>query len=706
MSLNRKNRFINRELSWLEFNQRVLNEATDNSIPLLDRLMFLAITASNLDEFIMVRVGGLKLLIEQGIRKKAACGMTPKQQLQTISSRVRQMIKDQYACYNKTLLPLLKENLITHLKPFEFTNDQSSYAELLFQNEIYPMITPMSIDPDMEPPLLQNMCIYIAVRLKTQNGKDHLAIMPTNQNLDRFITLPGDNGYNYILLEELVCSQIQEFFNGSDVLEAVPFRITRNADLTAREDFTPDFLAEMESVLSQRQISDCVRLEVSNTASKAMLKTLQQFTRMAPEDIYNIPGPLDLSAFSSLVFMDSFHNLRYQQWEPQPSPDIDMTNSIFDEISKRDILLCHPFDSYEPVLQLIEKAANDPDVLAIKQTLYRTSSDSRVMAALNQATLNGKQVTAIVELKARFDEAANIKRARELEAAGAQIIYGIKGLKTHSKICIIVRRERTGIARYVHYGTGNYNEKTAKLYTDISLLTREPNLGRDASTFFNTVSGYSEPQPFLKISAAPTGLREKLLNLIEEETERCEQGQKGQIMAKMNSLVDPEIINALYKASEAGVKIKLNVRGICCLRAGVKGLSSNISVVSIIDRYLEHSRIFYFRHGGVEQIYISSADWMPRNLDRRIELMIPVDDPICRKRLRHVLEVCLSDTAKGYELLPDNTYIRRSTSAKGKLVRSQELLYKEACERVANARKAKYNIFELHRPKKSKNGKK
>jgi len=705
MKTGNKTNIINRELSWLEFNQRVLNEALDDAIPLLDRLMFLSITASNLDEFIMVRVGGLKLMIDRDIRKKDPAGLTPRQQSAAITNRLREMIRDQYECYLDNLLPLLNKHHVAHICPADLSPDQGVYLEAIFENEIYPVITPMVVDTEKDPPLLQNMCIYIAVRLSPKDGesKQDLAIIPVSRNLKRFISLPGQEGYSYMLLEEAICCMTKQLFPGAGVLEAVPFRITRNADLAAREDLTPDFLSEMESVLSQRKISDCVRLEINDGASKTIVRMLQKLCKVTSDDTYYIPGPLDLSAFSALANIESLQNLRYPTWDPQPSPDVDMSNSIFDEISREDIMLCHPFDSYEPVLKLIEEAADDPDVLAIKQTLYRTNANSRVMAALNRATDNGKQVTAIVELKARFDEENNIRRAKELEAAGAQIIYGIKGLKTHSKVCIVVRKERDGIARYVHFGTGNYNEKTARLYTDISLLTRDPDLGKDASTFFNTVSGYSEPQPFLKLVSAPVGLREKLLSLISEETERCRQGQKGLIMAKMNSLVDPELIRALYKASAAGVKIMLNVRGICCLRAGVKGLSSNISVVSIVDRYLEHSRIFYFHHGGTEQVFISSADWMPRNLDRRIELMVPADDRRCRKILKHILDVCLNDTVKGYRLMPDGTYKRLAPSGKKKAasVRSQQVLHHEACERAASIQKVNQNIFELHRPRKS-----
>lgn len=709
MKKNTEAKFINRELSWLEFNQRVLNEALDDSVPLLERLMFLSITASNLDEFLMVRVGGLKLMIEQNVRKKDPAGMTPRQQLKSVSDRIRSMINDQYECFGELLLPLLRRNDIAHTGQIIPVPEQEAYIENYFNETVYPTITPMAVDDKADFPLLQNLGLNIAVRLasKEETSACSFAVIPISRNLNRFIALPGSKGYSYALVESVILSHINAFFPGIPVLEAIPFRITRNADLSAREDLTPDFLAEMEFILKMRKTSGCVRLETGRGVSKTLLRFLQKGYGITDTDTYHIPGPLDLSAFSQIASMDEFPHLRYQPWEPQPSPDIDINNSIFDEIAGKDILLYHPFDSYEPVLRLVEEAAEDPDVLAIKQTLYRTGAPSRVMAALEKAVENGKHVTAIIELKARFDEAVNIQRARDLEASGAQIIYGIKGLKTHSKICIVVRKEKNSITRYVHYGTGNYNEKTARLYTDASLLTCDPDLGKDASTFFNTVSGYSEPQKFLKISSAPIGLRETLLSLIGDEAERSRQGQKGLIMAKMNSLVDPEIINALYRASCSGVKIRLNVRGICCLYAGIKNLSGNISVVSIIDRFLEHSRIFYFLHGGNEQIFISSADWMPRNLDRRVELMIPVDDHKCRQQLKHILETCLNDTIKGYKLQPGGTYKRTSPAGKKhKPSRSQEILFREACSRVVSAKETMHKIFELHRPKKQTHKKK
>lgn len=700
MSKNKKILYTNRELSWLAFNQRVLNEAMDTSVPVLDRLFFLSVTASNLDEFIMVRVGGLKLMIEHKSRKKDFSGMTPRQQMSQITKRVKTMIENQYNCFSTSLSHLLEKNNICRLFDNNLDATQRFFFDTYFEEELFPVLTPIAIRTDRNFPLLRNLSLHIAVRFElNSNSSDQFAIIPVPANFSRFIFLPSDKIHSYVLLEDLIIAHAQSLFPGFRIIEAVPFRITRNADLTVREDLTPDFMAEMENILKSRKSSDSVRLEIAESSSTKTRSFLQKKLGLSNDDTFLINGPLDLSAFSELAFMDGFQHLRYAASAPQPPAGMDMQNSIFDEISRSDFLLCHPFESFDPVLKLIEEAARDPHVIAIKQTLYRTASNSRVMDALMTAVENGKHVTAIVELKARFDEARNIERAVELERAGAQIIYGIKNLKTHSKVCVVVRRESNGIARYMHFGTGNYNEKTARLYTDISYLTKDVELGKDASKFLNMVTGYSEPQKFLKISCAPLGLREALLEYINEETERSRQGQKAVIMAKMNSLVDPDIINALYAAAHAGVTIKLNVRGICCLRAGVKGLSKKISVVSIVDRYLEHSRIFYFYHGGTENVFISSADWMPRNLDRRIELMVPVGSPPLKKRLIHILETCLNDKDKGYFMQSDGSYKRRLRKpGKAFTSRSQELLYKEICKIIDEQSKASRKVFEIHKP--------
>ncbi|MGH7128843.1 MAG: polyphosphate kinase 1, partial [Planctomycetaceae bacterium] len=455
-------------------------------------------------------------------------------------------------------------------------------------------------------------------------------VIPFGPAANRFITLPSEGGYAFLLLEDVVRQFVQRFFPGEDVVECVPFRITRNAEFSIREDAAGDLLSEMEEVLDARKLSDCARLEIAQDATPATLSFLQETLDVGDRDTYRLSGPLDLAAFMRLTDVRGYDHLKYPPWPPQPSPQVDLTQSLFETISQRDVLLYHPFESFEPVQRLIEEAAADPDVLAIKQTLYRTSRNSPIVAALAKAAENGKSVAVVVELKARFDEARNIEWAKSLEQSGVQVIYGVKGLKTHAKTCIIVRREPHGIQRYVHFGTGNYNEITARLYTDASFITSNDELAADAVSFFNAITGYSQPQPFHRIDVAPIGLRERLLEMINTETERRRHGQPAQILAKLNALVDPTMIDALYEASQAGVEIKLNVRGVCCLRPGVKGLSDHIQVVSVIDRYLEHSRIFYFHHGGDRRVYLSSADWMPRNLDRRIELLVPVDDPAAK----------------------------------------------------------------------------
>lgn len=686
---------MNRELSWLGFNQRVLEEALDSAVPLLERAKFLAITGSNLDEFFMVRVGGLHLLVKEGRRKRDPSGMTPQQQLRAVAQASREMINEQYRCYNDELSPALEEAGIKRLRPDELTADERGYLQKYFDEEVYPVVTPMVLDADCGFPLLVNQSVHMMVRLSGSGiGKTQpFAVFPLGRNMNRFVPLPQSRGYHYILLEDLVALYIDRFFPGKEVMEATPFRITRNADLAVEQDLVIDLLAEMQEVLKERRKSDCVRLEVSDKASRSTLHFLTKALSVDPSLIHSVPGPVGLSALMHLSQLDGFDELQYEAWPPQESPEIDSQKSLFEMLSNKNLLLCHPYESFDPVLRLVEEASADPDVMAIKQILYRISRNSPMVAALKRAATEGKYVTVIVELKARFDEARNIEWAQDMEEAGVQVIYGIRGLKTHAKVCIVVRREPHGVQRYVHFGTGNYNEATARLYTDISYMTSDEELGRDASTFFNAVTGYSQVHSYRKLAAAPLSLREKILELIENEIVRKESDQKAHIMAKMNSLTDPEIIAALYRASQAGVKIELNVRGICCLRPGMKGVSKNIRVVSIIDRFLEHSRIFYFYHGGDEQVFISSADWMSRNIDRRIELFVPVEDKAGKKKLIHILKTCLKDTAKGREIRSDGTHRKPARSGKKPTVRCQEELYREARQRALAARQPKRTEF-------------
>ncbi len=691
--------YLNRELSWLEFNQRVLDESCDAQIPLLERLKFLSITASNLDEFFMVRVGGLQIIANRPTKKLDHSGLTPDEQLKAISQRTHQMLVDQYQCFNGELEPKLAEAGIKRLRKGELTDRQSRGLEQVFEEEIFPVLSPVRVTGVEDFPILANQALNIFVQLSPATGSEipRFAVISLRRNSTRFITLHADKGYAYTLIEDAVRLYVERFFPGEDVVEAVPFRITRNADMSVRDDLAADLMAEMEEILDARKQSECVRLEIDANASETSLSFLKQVLDVLNEDVFAAPGPLDLSAFMQLTDLPGFDNLKYEAWPPQPSPQVDLRRSIFDVLTQQDVLLCHPYDSFEPVVRLVETAADDPDVLAIKMTLYRTSRNSPLVAALRRAAERGKYVTAVVELKARFDEARNIEWAKNLEHSGVQVIYGVKGLKTHAKICVIVRREPQGVQRYVHFGTGNYNEITSRLYSDISFMTCHEEFGADATAFFNAVTGYSQPQQFHKIEVAPLGLREKLLEMIDLETQRCEQGQTAEIIAKVNSLVDPQIIDALYTASQAGVKIRLNVRGICCLRPGVPGLSENITVISIVDRFLEHARIIYFLHGGDKRVFISSADWMPRNLDRRVELLTPIEDFVLKSRLINVLETFFQDTVKAKQLQADGSYVRIVPSEGTDPLRCQEFFYREARQAVKQAERSRRTVFEPHR---------
>ncbi len=700
--------FFNRELSWLEFNQRVLDEAMAPDVPLLDRVNFLSITASNLDEFFMVRVGGLKHLKRTKARRKDIAELTPTQQLFLVGERTQKMVADQHACYAKGLAPALASAGINRLNPQDLRPAQTRHVEDYFEERVFPVVTPMAVRRMNDFPLLPSLAIVIAARLKPKRRRKTplMGIIPIGPKMDRFVGFPSEEGYGYLLIEDVIRLNVGRLFPGQEVQECFAFRITRNADMSVQEDMAADLLAGMEDVLAWRKSSDCVRLEIDAKVSRESLDYLQRVLRVDADSVYRVPGMLDMSGLRRLAELPGYDGLRYESWPPQASPEIDLRNSVFDELKKRDVLISLPYESFDPVVRLVEDAAADPDVLAIKQILYRTSADSPIVGALLRAAQAGKYVTVLVELKARFDEARNIEWARRLEEEGVQVIYGIKGLKTHAKICIVVRNEPEGIVRYCHFGTGNYNDKTARLYSDVGYMTRDPDLGADASSFFNAICGNSEPQAFLKLSAAPIGLLERLVELIDNEAERAKQGQKAAIMAKMNSLVEPEVISALYRASRAGVDIKLNVRGICCLRPGMKKHSKNIRVVSIVDRFLEHSRIFYFHQGGEEQVFISSADWMPRNLRRRIELMTPIDDDHCRERLVELLNTYFLDTVKASELASDGSYRRCRTADGQQPLRSQEALYRDACSSLKRAQKTKRTTFEPHRPRKKPSARK
>jgi polyphosphate kinase len=691
--------FINRELSWLAFNRRVLEEALDPSLPLLERLKFLAITASNLDEFFMVRVGGLQQIVSRRRGKPDLSGLTPAGQIKEIGSLTRRMVDDQYACLTE-----LEERLasagVRRVKGEGLTAEEDAFLERLFANEILPVLTPVAVSTERPLPVPAGLRINLLLRIRPPEGEEgtRSALVTLPKVLARFITLPVEDGFHFSLLEDVVGRLAGRIFPGESILEAVAFRVIRDADMAVREDQAADLLEEMREVLVERKQSACVRLEVAAKASGAAVDLLRDILGVPPERVARVPGPLDLSAYARLAAIPGFESLKNEPWTPQPVPDFAGGDSVFDVISRRDVLVFHPYESFDPVQRFVEEAADDPNVLAIKQILYRTSEDSPIVAALIRAAEKEKHVTALVELKARFDEARNIEGALELERAGAQVIYGVRGLKTHAKVCIVVRREPTGIRRYIHFGTGNYNERTARLYSDVGYMTCREEYAADASAFFNSITGFSRVLPFLKIEAAPVGLKARLIELIENETERQKQGQKGLIRAKVNSLSEPDIIQALYRASQAGVEVLLNVRGICCLRPGVERLSENITVVSIVDRYLEHSRILHFRNGGEDRVFISSADWMSRNLDRRVEILVPVEDETCRKRLIGILDVFFQDNVKAKRLLPDGTYVKVEPGTRRKAVRSQEFFTLQARAAAERADKDKAGDLEPVRP--------
>ena len=697
------NRYVNREICILRFQARVLEEAKDPSVPLLERLKFLSIVASNLDEFFMVRVGGLMLIRDAGLDPQDPTGMTCSQQLKAIRTQARVLIDAQYNCWNKSIKPALEGHGIRILTPNQMSNEQINFAENYFFSDLVPLLTPIALDPERQEPLhLTALSLYVAAaispRKPSRRPRHTLVALPAVAG--RFIPLPTSEGHAFATMESLITHFLPRLFPGETILEHVVFRVTRNADMRVEEDRAPDLLAGMKDILQARRRSGYVRFEVESSVSKQLASFLRRFTGTAPENIYRVIGPLNLAAFNSLAAIEEYDSLRYPSFSPAWPPELDPRAPVFDALARKPMLLVHPYESFDPIVKFIEEAAVDPQVLAIKQILYRTSRKSPVVAALANAASHGKHVTVIVELKARFDEARNIDWAGRLEEAGVQVIYGIKGLKTHAKLCLVIRREPQGIMRYAHFGTGNYNENTARLYTDVSYMTTHPALCTEAAEFFNAICGQSQPPAYAHLAAAPLGLKEKIISLIEAETERKHQGDRhARIMAKLNALTDTDVIDSLYKASKAGVQILLNVRGPCCLRAGVKGLSENITVISVVDRFLEHARILRFHHGGEDKLFISSADWMLRNLERRIELLVPVEDPVCKRKLAGILESGLSDNVKARRLLPNDTY-ERVLPGRHKPYRSQEELLRFAREEHTIAARARRTVFIPHLPQK------
>ncbi|MEW6536802.1 MAG: polyphosphate kinase 1 [Candidatus Auribacterota bacterium] len=669
--------FINRELSWLDFNARVLNEAYEPDIPVLDRLKFLAISSNNLDEFFMVRVAGLKHQLYLKSTSTDPSGLTTEQQLASIRKKTDQLVKMQYQCLFNQLLPELEKHSIFILKPADLTPAETDHLSRYFNNEVFPVLTPIAIDPSHPFPILNNLTIQIAVSVKKHDsGKILRAFVEVPKVLPRFIKLRTTSrakGSYYVLLEDAILANLDSLFSENEVLFAFPFRLTKDMDYTADEEGIRDLLVHIEKKLKHRKRRDPVRIEIPAGTNNTLKKWLLNKLDLGASSVFNIEGLLDLSSFFELISKEKSTELTEPEWDFCSSPDISEKTSVFESIKqKKYIALFHPYHAFDPVVRFIEEAAEDPSVLAIKQTLYRVSGNSPIVQALQRAAENGKQVTVIVELKARFDEEVNINWARKLEESGAHVIYGIVGLKIHCKALLVIRREDNVIRRYLHLSTGNYNDRTAKIYTDIGYFTTDPDLCNDVASLFNVMTGYSNYPKWNKIASSPKGLREKIMSLIDREARLTIPHHPGHIIIKVNSLTDPETIACLYKAAYAGVKIDLIVRGICCLKPGID--TENINVISVIDRFLEHSRIYYFANGGNPEYYVSSADLMQRNLDRRIELFFPIDDRSTQETISEILRFHLEDKIKARVLQPDGKY-KSFKNKKYIQTRSQALIY-------------------------------
>ena len=678
--------YTNRECSWLSFNSRILGEARDKTLPMLERLKFLSITSSNLDEFFMIRVASLKDMVHAKYTKKDIAGMTAQEQLQLIAEKAHELVHQQYNTYNRSLLPLMKQNGLELVTEHEkLTPEQAAFADRYFEENIYPVLTPMAMDSSRPFPLIRNKTLNIGALIskKGEKSKSEFATVQVPSVLPRIIRLPDspEGTVTLILLEELIERNIDKLFLNYNVVCAHPYRIMRNADLSIDEEDAADLLKEIQKQLKKRQWGEVIRLEIEDKMDSKLLKILKQEFQVKEDDIYKISGPLDLTFLMKLYGIEGMDQHRVQTYRPQPVPGMNEEEDIFTQIRRKDILLHHPYMTFDPVVQFVKQAAADSDVLAIKQTLYRVSGNSPIVSALAQAAENGKQVSVLVELKARFDEENNINWAKMLEKAGCHVIYGLLGLKTHSKITLVVRREEDGIRRYVHLGTGNYNDSTAKTYTDCGILTCSEPIGEDATAVFNMLSGYSEPKHWNRLVLAPLWMRDTFLRLIRREAAHAKNGEPARIIAKMNSLCDKGIIAALYEASAAGVKIDLIVRGICCLKPGIPKISENIHVRSIVGNFLEHARIFYFQNGGDEEFYMSSADWMPRNLDKRVEILFPVEDADLKEQVRHILQIQLEDTVKAHILQSDGTY--EKVDKRGKVLLCAQNYFCEEAEAAA-----------------------
>ena len=683
-------RYLSRALTWLGFNGRVLEEAQDATLPALERARFLGIFFSNLDEFYMIRVTGLREAVLAGYNRPVGEDSTGGV-LAEVSQRSHGMVRVAHTAWERDILPTLEESGVQFVRNEDLSAKERAFLDRLFTREILPILTPAAVEAGLPFPHVTNLALCFAIRLARQatgNGGEgtaqemgeRFALVQLPRHYSRWIQVGSNGGSRFVLLEEVVRAHLSEFFPGYGIHDATLFRVTRDADFATDDQETEDLVDAVKNLLKQRRGGDPIRLEIEASASDEILTRLTGAFALEPLSVYRVPGTLDLRFLIDFSRKSSLPGPRVAPWPPQPVPDIPQGEAIWETLAERDLLLFHPYETFEPVLRLLKLASEDPSVLAIKQVLYRTAPNSEVVRALERAAENGKQVTALLELQARFDEERNANWARRLEDAGVQVLYGLAGLKTHAKALLIVRRGPGGIERYAHLGTGNYNERTVLDYSDLSLLTSSEDVCADLTAFFNVVTGYSEPLPWRMIAMAPLGLRTRFLNLIRREIEKSTAEEPGQIRAKMNALVDKPIIDALYEASGSGVRILLNVRGACVLRPGVKGLSENIRVVSIVDRFLEHSRIFEFRNGGETETFIGSADWMPRNLDRRVELVFPVVESALKARLAHILDVLFLDNVKARELRSDGVLARRPSRRKP--VRAQEIFWEEARARA------------------------
>lgn len=697
--------FINRELSWLEFNQRVLEEALDRSNPLLERLKFFCIVSSNLDEFFEVRVAGLKQQIESDVVERGSGGLTASEAFRAIHRRVRRMVEEHYACWREQLMPALARNALRILDLPELSSSDLEWLQQYYHAQVRPVLTPLAIDPAHPFPQLLNKSLNLIVRLEMPRGHEklkHLAVVQIPRNLPRLVRLQrADGRMDFVYLSRVIGHFLADLFPGTTILGFWTFRVTRNSELYIDEEESANLLKAVENELHNRRKGDAVRLEAQYDCPPFIRDALLKTLKLSEDDLYLIDGPLNPTRLMALYEGDHSPELRDPPFVAPISSALRERPDLFAAIRERDILLHHPYENFSSIVAFLDQAASDPHVLAIKQTLYRTGGDPRIIGALEQAVNNGKHVTAVVELRARFDEANNIQWARQLEEAGVHVVYGLVGYKIHAKACLVVRSEGHHIRRYVHLATGNYNPSTAKFYTDLGLFTCRPDFGEDATNFFNLLTGICQFQSMRKLIVAPFELHPRILQLIQRETDHASRGLPARIIAKLNSLADSEIIEALYRASQAGVSIDLIVRGTCCLRPGIKGVSENIKVTSIVDRFLEHSRIYYFENACQPEVFIASADWLPRNFFRRIELAIPIEDGVLRERLiKEVLAVPLTDNVKARVLQGDGTYVRARINDGEKKVRSQfELIARAHAEEPGLARplraKTKYPRVKL-----------